>query len=917
MALSPGSQVGTLKILALLGVGGMGEVYLAQDARLGRDVAVKVIPDAFAHDPERRSRFQREARVLASLNHPNIATLYGLTEVGDRTVLEMEFVPGENLAERLQRGSLTTDEALPVFDQIAQALEAAHERGIIHRDLKPANIRITADGRVKVLDFGLAKVFDADSSGVGSATELQLNVTSSQSQPGTILGTARYMSPEQARGLPLDRRSDIWSFGCVLYEALAGKPAFAADTATDTLAAILKEEPDWNALLVPAALQRLARRCLRKELHARLRDIADARIEIEELRQESAAMRSISAPSRSTAPRRRFATVSALGALALLLLSVGAWRFFARRESTAALPLRVTVPVPAEQRLAVGPASPITISSDGRYLVYAAMQPGSRTQLFLRPLDKFDASPLAGTEGATAPFFSQDGNWIGFYAAGALQKVSLQGGEPLRICDAPPVSGAVWRGDGTIIFGTTLAGDGLWRVSAAGGKPERLTQPDAARKEQHHLYPQTLPENQSLIFVVKTDQGSSAALLSIDDRSWRSLPHIRPSTGGVRYVSTRHLIVPQAGGLVAVAFDDDRGETSGSPFPVVERIATSPDSGPTFAVSDNGTLVYAAGRPGSPTRTVRLVDREGRAAAVFDRPAAYAQPRFSPDGRWLAMAIESEAGADVWLHDLQRGTRTRLTTGASASFPIWAPDATRVAFHAARPGPWTLYSRLADGSQPAEPLLTRSRPDPIAAWSRDPAEAVLPGFAPMLSGANPQYPMSWTPDGQTIVFTERKANGERDIWVLEKGGDPTPFLVTPADESSPALSADGHWLAYVSDESGRGEVYIQPYPGPGGRWLISTAGGTDPVWAPDGRELYYLQDDQLMAVAIHTTQTVNAGTPRRLFEGRYERSDIGRNYDLSPDGKRFVMIRSDEPGGTTQVNVVVNWLSELAARRQP
>ena len=385
MALSPGSQVGTLKILSLLGVGGMGEVYLAQDARLGRDVAVKVIPEAFAHDPERRSRFQREARVLASLNHPNIATLYGLTEVGDRTVLEMEFVPGENLAERLQRGSLTTDEALPVFEQIAEALEAAHERGIIHRDLKPANIRITADGRVKVLDFGLAKVFDADPSGVGSATELQLNVTSSQSQPGTILGTARYMSPEQARGLPLDRRSDIWSFGCVLYEALAGKPAFAADTATDTLAAILKEEPDWNALLVPAALQRLARRCLRKELHARLRDIADARIEIEELRQESATMRSISAPSRSTAARRRVATVSALGALALVLLSVGAWRFFARRESTAALPLRVTVPVPADQRLAVGPASPITISSDGHHLAVRGHATGTPHPTFPSP----------------------------------------------------------------------------------------------------------------------------------------------------------------------------------------------------------------------------------------------------------------------------------------------------------------------------------------------------------------------------------------------------------------------------------------------------------------------------------------------------------------------------------------------------
>jgi Tol biopolymer transport system component/predicted Ser/Thr protein kinase len=918
MQFTPGSAVGSFKILSLLGIGGMGEVYLARDTRLGRDVALKILPEAFARDPERRARFEREARVLASLNHPNIATLHGLTQFEGSTILEMEFVTGETLAERMLRAPMTVDEILPVFKQIAQALEAAHDQGIIHRDLKPANIKITSDGRVKVLDFGLAKAIQGESSGIGRAGGVEYDMTSSHSQPGMILGTARYMSPEQARGKPLDRRSDIWSFGCVLYEAAAGKAPFVGDTGSDTLAAILKEEPDWTALATSPPLQRLARRCLRKDLQSRLRDIADARLEIEELMQDSVAMRS----EVSTAPPRAARRTVAIGAASIVAVlivvtTVVAWRSGIWRSFEATAPARVAIALLPGQQLAVGPTAPLALSADGRRLVYVAVQDGGRTQLYLRPLDRFEATAIIGTEGASAPFFSPDGEWIGFYANDALQKISPEGGAPLKICDSPPLLGATWLRDGSVIFSTTLAGDGLWRVSGDGGAPARVTEPDRAQKEAHHLFPQALPDEKTVLFNILTDQGLVGAIVALDTGKWRRLPQLRTSIGGAQFASTGHLIAAQAGGLVAIPFDPDTGETSGSPIPLAERIAAFVNGGTVFSVSQGGTLAYLPAPTRVPRRTLVVVDREGRAAPLSDVRAPYAHPRLSPDGRWLAITIESETGADVWLHDLQRGNRTRLTNVDSADFPVWSPDALHVAFHAARLGPWTLYMRVADGSGPAQPLLTGSRPDPAAAWSREPAEKLLPGFLPTFSGANPQYPMSWSPDGRTLVFTERKPNGERDIWVAERGSDPTPFLLTPSDEWAPTFSPDGQWIAYVSDESGRREVYVQGFPGPGGRWLISTEGGSDPAWSRDGRELYYLHGDQLMAVSIQTVPALNAGTPRLLFEGRYEQSDIGRNYDLSPDGKRFVMVRSDETEATAQIHVVLNWLDELKLRRQP
>jgi serine/threonine-protein kinase len=915
MHVGPGSQVGSLKIISLIGSGGMGEVYLAQDVRLGREVAVKILPETLADDPSRRSRFEREARVLASLNHPNIATLYGLSDIGRHVALEMEFVPGDTLADRLRRGPLRIDEALPIFKQLAHALEAAHERGVIHRDLKPANIKVPADGRVKVLDFGLAKALDVDDDEHNRANAAAFTVASSHTQPGMILGTARYMSPEQARGLPVDRRSDIWSFGCVLYESLSGAPPFVADTASDTLAAILKDEPDWSAVAGSPPLQRLVRRCLQKDPQSRLRDIADARLEIEELLLETSAGRPIAAIRPSRPRWRRVAAIWAAAAVVVVALGGSALWWTWPRPSPPA-PARVSILLPPDQRLVIGPSPVLALSPNGEQLVYAAARPGQLAQLYVRPLDRFDAAAIPGTEAASAPFFSPDGRWVGFYARDGIQKVSLDGGAPLRICDAPPISGAAWLGDGTIVFGTTLDGDGLWRASADGGAAVRLTAPDTSKGEMQHRHPLVMSSAETLAFTVVTTDGAEGAVLTLATREWRRLPQVQPA-GGIQLASSGHLVVAQSGSIVALPFDATRGLVSGSPVPLSERTITVADGGTAFALAQSGTLAYVPGRVAAPLRSLMLVDRTGRATPLGQAGAAFLQPRFSRDGRWLAVTIETENGTDVWLHDLQRATRTRLTTGGRAAFAVWSPDSGVVGFHAARQGPWSLYVRAVDGSAPAESLLSGSRPDAASVWSRDKSETLLPGFAPSLTGANPLYPASWSVDGRTVAFVERKPNAERDIWVVERGGDPVPFLLTPADESSPEFSPDGRWLAYVSDEAGRNDVYVQPYPGPGGRWLLSTDGGSHPAWSRDGSEVYYLQDRHVMAVPFRAAPEPRPGLPRRLFEGAFEPSDIARNYDPAPDGEHFVMIRSDEREAPAQIHLVLNWTAEIAGRQRP
>jgi eukaryotic-like serine/threonine-protein kinase len=910
LRLSPGSSVGPYRILASLGAGGMGEVYRAEDIRLGREVAVKILHELTSDNPEYRSRFEREARVLASLNHPNIATLHGLEEVGDATLLEMELVPGETLAERISRGPIPADETFPIFKQIAQALEAAHERGIIHRDLKPSNVKVTPEGRVKVLDFGLAKAFEPDRSPTSSNAAMFTTTT----QHGVIIGTAAYMSPEHVRGKPLDRRTDIWAFGCMYYEALTGKPPFASDTISDTLALVLREEPDWRPLThAPMAVQRLIKRCLRKDPTTRLHDIADAELEIEDAVAESAPL-VVPVPGREPYRVSRKKTIigAAAGiAAAAAIVALGFW-LGGRQQASVADPIsRLTIPLPAGQEIAQGGLAPLTISPNGGRIVYAGMLREGRSQLFSRAIDQYDSTVIAGTEGASAPFFSPDGRWVGFYANGNLQRVSIDGGVALKICEAPSVMNASWGRDGSIVFASAAMPGGLWRVAAGGGTPDRITTVDAATNEVQHAYPRHLP-NGDVLFGVITDRGWHLAVVPLATKQVRPLGKPGSGGAGAQYLQTGHLLYASAGGLVAVPFNHNTS-IAGSPLPLRERPDVDPSGSAAFAVSESGTLVYVP-RPASlPVRSLVLVDRSGRATLVSETRAAYEHPRFSKDGRRIVVAIASDNGSDIWIYELNGGRRTVMTRGAVDRFPIWAPDGRHITFQSARSGSATLYSRSLDAVGEPEPLI---RLGESSGLSRSLA-GVLPGTMPLFTASNPHVPMSWASTLKVLAFDERKPSAERDIWVLSAEGEPTPFLMTPFDESAPAFSPDGKWLAYVSDESGRAEVYVQPYPGPGAKWAVSTEGGTEPAWSSDGGELYFRHRDKLMAVEIGSGTEFRAGQSKPIFESRYETIEGARDYDVSPEkDKGFVMIRSEGVAEPDRVHVVLNWFAELRRSQQ-
>ncbi|HET7218360.1 MAG TPA: protein kinase [Vicinamibacterales bacterium] len=910
MRLSPGSSVGPYRILASLGAGGMGEVYRAEHVRLGREVAVKVLHELTSDNPEYKSRFEREARVLASLNHPNIATLHGLEEVGDSTLLEMELVPGETLAEKLEHGAMAADEALPIFKQIAHALDAAHERGIIHRDLKPSNVKVTPEGRVKVLDFGLAKAFENERPEASSNAAMFTTTT----QRGLILGTAAYMSPEHVRGKSLDRRTDIWAFGCMLYEALTGKPPFASETVSDTLAAVLREEPEWRPLShAPMAVQRLIKRCLKKDPTTRLHDIADAGLEIDDALSESAPL-VVPMPGRGepwrVSRRRAIVVTGASVAFAALTIALGVWLAGRTTMVAPTASARLAVPVPAGQHVERGGLAPLAISPDGKLLVYAAVEGEGRTQLFARPLDRFESTAIAGTDGASAPFFSPDGRWIAYYAGGALQRVSLEGGAPLKIADAPAVWSATWGSDDLIVFAASASPGGLWRVPAAGGVPERLTTVDGGAGEIQHAYPERLP-NGDVLFGVFTDRGWHLASLSLGTKNVRALGQPGSGGAGARYITTGHLLYASGGGLVAVPFVPATGVT-GSPVPLLERPEIDPSGSAAFAVSASGTLVYVPRASSIPVRSLVLVDRTGRTTLVSETRAAYSHPRISPDGRRLAVAIESDTGSDIWIYDLERGSRTRLTSGGLNRFPLWSADGTHITYQASRGASASIFSRNADGSGEATALI--NTPGDATGLSRSLA-GLLPGTMPVFTSANPHLPMSWSTDGANLAFDERKPSAERDIWVLPKDGSPSPFLVTPFDEFAPAFSPDGKWLAYVSDESGRAEVYVQPFPGPGPKWPISTEGGTDPAWSSDGRELYFRRAGALFSVTVTPGTEFRSSRPVAVFDARYETIDGARNYDVVPRKSEFVAIRNEGTAEREQFNVVLNWLADLTARR--
>ncbi len=883
MTLAAGIKLGYYEVLAPIGAGGMGEVYQAHDTKLGRDVAIKVLPEAVAHDPERLSRFQREAKLLASLNHPNIATIHGLEQSNGTNYLVMELVNGETLADRIKREcAVPVDEALTICKQIAEALEAAHEKGIIHRDLKPANVKVTPEGKVKVLDFGLAKAFESDAANDDPSNSPTRSMAATMH--GVILGTAAYMSPEQARGKAVDKRTDIWAFGCVLYELLTGKQAFDGEDTTEILAAVMKTEPDWNLLPAdtPQSIRSLLRHCLQRDKTLRLRDGGDAGIEIHE---------ALVAPQEEGAAAfpevvgwRRFIVLS-VAALGLLALgSAVTWFLKPSQHQATQRPAHVAVALPPGDRVETNNLN-VALSPDGTQLAYVALR-GSVQQLYLRAMDSPEVKAISGTDGAFNPFFSPDGQWIGFFAQGKMKKVSPGGGAPLTICDAGPSGGASWGEDNTIVFAPS-GNSGLQRVSAAGGKPQILTTPDPSKGEYSHRYPQILPGGKAVLFTALIGLGwdeSSVEILLLDTKQRRVV--VRGGHTG-RYVPSGHLVYFRAGALLALPFDLARLEaTSDTPVTIADGIRQNGGTtGADYTVSITGTLAYVPAAAGSRQFEQRLVwvDRQGKIEPL-QAPARFfnvqaGDTRLSPDGKHVATTIDSGT-QQIWIYDVALGTLTQLTSEPGSSLdPVWTPDEKRVAYRSNRAGIYTLYWKPADGSGPEERLTTSD---------------------------NNHTPDSWSPDGKLLAFSEINPTTGSDIWVLPLEGDrkPRPFLRTPADEFDAMFSPDGHWLAYTSKESGGFDVYVQPYPGPGKKWQVSSGGGTTPRWNPNGRELFYRNGDKTMAVDVTTSPTFSAGKPRLVYEGP--------SGDPSPDGQHFQAIQPIEPEQPpTQIDVVLNWFEEL------
>lgn len=888
-----GKTISNYKILEKLGEGGMGVVYKAHDTKLGREIALKALPEEFAQDRERLARFEREAKLLASLNHPNIATIYGLEESEGLNFLTLELVEGDTLAGKLTSGPLKVQDALEMCRQIAEALESAHKKGIIHRDLKPSNIKVTPEGKIKVLDFGLAKAFEVaevgDAAGMDPYKSPTMTVGSSRS--GVIMGTAAYMSPEQARGKPLDKRTDIWSFGCVFYELLTGKQLFLGETTSDMVAGILKQEPDWKALPkeLPVRIRDLLRRCLQKEPNKRLHDIADARIEIEETlsKPSEPTIESIAETEEIQPSLKKQAFPWGLTAIiavtVAVIVSVAVWTFKPSPTPPPRLAKRFVVNLPPGHKFGgSGYGNRLALSPDGQSMVYSAND-GEKYQLYLRPLDKLEATAIPGTENAIHPFFSPDGQQIGFFVEGRLKKVSLSGGNPLTICEADG-RGATWSPEGNIIMG--LQGTGLMQVSSSEGIPRLLTTLDKENGETSHRYPQIVPGGKAVLFTVRRESGTADSRIAVCSLETGEHRILFDETGfDARYVSSGHIVYLRAGVLMAVPFDVQELKVRGSPVPLAINIHWGSDGNARFSISSDGTIVYfpLTGEIGN--RSLIWVDRKGIETPIAVDQYSYRVPRISPDGKKVAVSKYEGENYDIWVYDVERGTLTRLTFEGDNNTPAWTPDGRRLLFCSNRTGDYDIYSKKADGSDEAELFFSSEN----LQWS------------PSLSG-----------DGESLTFYEIDPETQRDVWTMQfKDKSASPLINTSANERAPAFSPDGRWVAYMSDESGRWEVFVTPYPKADGKWQISTDGGIEPVWSPDGRELFYREKSKMMAVSIETSPSFKAGKPKMLFEKMYYSYSYTSSYDIHPDGNRFLMIEAEEEPDSNQISIVLNWDEEL------
>jgi serine/threonine protein kinase len=881
MAILPGRRLGPYEILSAIGAGGMGEVYKARDARLDRIVAIKVLPAHLADRAELRERFEREAKTIASLNHPHICTLYDTGQQDGIDYLVMEYLEGETLAQRLLKGSLPVEQALRYAIEISDALDKAHRKGVTHRDLKPGNIMLTKSGS-KLLDFGLAKLRQD----AAPATPLSQLPTANDAitAQGTILGTLQYMAPEQLEAKEADARTDIFAFGVVVYEMATGKKAFAGKSQASVISAIMSSDPQPISSLqpmTPPVLDRVVKKCLAKEPEKRWQAASDVCDELKWIAEQGsqAAM-----PAPGTARRKvREQVVWALAAAAILAVALVAAVLYFRRPPAEIRAIRFAVLPPEKHTFPMLGNTPsfLSVSPDGSKLAFVAVDSGGHSMLWIRDLDSQTAQPLPGTDGALMPFWSPDSRFIAF-SDNSLKKVAVTGGPAQTLTASPASGGGTWSRDGTILFSPGNLGTPILRVPSAGGAAMPVTPLGTSQQEYGHIWPAFLPDGKRFLYLARDPSPEKSAIYvgSFDSKDSKLLLNINSMA---LYSPPGYLLFVRAGTLLAQPFDVDRLELKGDAIPIAEGVQFNLNNGrAAVAVSENGVLVYrvvpAAGQ-------IRLVwaDRKGAEEPLAAPAHAYRNPRISPDGQRVAVTID-ELGSQEWTLDTGRGTLTRLTfEGSYNGAAAWAADGKRITFGSDRAGARNLFWQLADGSGGAERLMT---------------------------DVHTQVASSWSPDGQTLAFEQTAPGSGFDIWFFRLGDRKAePFLQTRFNEIAPRFSPDGRWLAYASDESGRYEIYVQPYPGPGGKWQISTDGGSEPVWARNG-ELFYRNGDKMMVVETTTRPSFSASNPKLLFEGRYATYQSLPDYDVTADGQRFLFLKAGEEA-RSEISVVLNWVEEL------